>query len=97
MPEHHLKESCMIFFSSRSVLLLPIILVSSKRFVTNRTILTMSKSDHLLVVDAFAARQFNNPGYTGTQVSFSVVEFEKLVNKAYTDGAMLVDGYAPFW
>ena len=57
----------------------------------------MSKSDHLLVVDAFAARQFNNPDYTGTQVSFSVDEFETLVNKAYTDGAKLVDGYAPFW
>jgi Protein of unknown function (DUF3228) len=57
----------------------------------------MSKSDHLFVVDAFAARQFNNPDYTGTHVSFPVDEFEKLVNRAYTDGAKLVDGYAPFW
>jgi hypothetical protein len=84
-------------FFSRSVLLLPIILASSKRFVSTRSALIMSKSDHLLVVDAFAARQFNNPDYTGTQVSFSVDEFETLVNKAYTDGAKLVDGYAPFW
>ena len=38
-----------------------------------------------------------NPDYTGTQISFSEVEFEKLVNKAYTEGATLVDGYAPFW
>jgi Protein of unknown function (DUF3228) len=84
-------------YFSRSVLLLPIIFASSKRLVTTRSALIMSKSEHLFVVDAFAARQFNNPDYTGTQVSFSVDEFEKLVNRAYTDGAKLADGYAPFW
>ena len=57
----------------------------------------MSGSSHQLVLDSFAARQFNNPSYTGTQIAFSEVEFEKLVNHAYIDGATLVDGYAPFW
>ena len=33
----------------------------------------------------------------GTQVVFDEVEFERLVNKAYQEGASLKDGYAPFW
>ena len=82
---------------SRNIYLIPFAFVASHRILSSRSIVTMSSSNHQLVLDAFGARQFNNPDYTGTQISFSEVEFEKLVNKAYTEGATLVDGYAPFW
>jgi hypothetical protein len=82
----------MKIFLRSSILLLPLILTASRRIVT----MSISNS-HTLVLDAFGKRQFNNPDYTGTQVNFSEVEFENLVNKAYTDKAVLIDGYAPFW
>lgn len=50
-----------------------------------------------LVLDNFARRQFNNKDYTGTQVEYDEVLFEKKVNEFYTNGYQLVDGYAPFW
>ena len=81
----------------RSSFLLPILLISSKRTFIQRRITSMKNDNIQLALDAFAVRQFNNPTYTGTQVSFSEVEFEKLVNDAYANGAKLVDGYAPFW
>ena len=33
----------------------------------------------------------------GTQVNFSIEEFENRVNDYYRNGSLLVDGYAPFW
>jgi Protein of unknown function (DUF3228) len=57
----------------------------------------MSSGKHQLVLDAFGLRQFNNPSYVGTQISFSETEFEEEVNKFFSNGAQLVDGYAPFW
>ena len=57
----------------------------------------MSSSKHQLVLDPFGLRQFNNPSYVGTQISFDVIEFENEVNKQFWNGAKLVDGYAPFW
>lgn len=50
-----------------------------------------------MYIDAFAKRQFNNPGYTGTQVNFDLEEFQTRVNTYIAEGAQLVDGYAPFW
>jgi hypothetical protein len=79
-------------FLRNSLLFLPLIVTASRRIVT-----MSSSNNHVLVLDAFGKRQFNNPDYTGTQINFSEVEFEKLVNEAYTDKASLVDGYAPFW
>ena len=64
--------------------------------VSSRAMSTFS-SDHELVLDKFALRQFNNADYTGTQVNYDETEFEKQVNKYYREGAPLVDGYAPFW
>jgi methylaspartate ammonia-lyase len=49
-----------------------------------------------LVMDAFAIRQFNNPHYTGTQVSFDVQNFEDRINEYYENGMSLVDGYGNF-
>lgn len=57
----------------------------------------MSSSKHQLVLDPFGLRQFNNPSYVGTQISFDTIEFENEVNKHFCNGAKLVDGYAPFW
>ena len=51
----------------------------------------------LFAMDAFALRQFNNPGYLGTQVSFDPQVFEDRVNEEFSSrGLQLVDGYAPF-
>ena len=81
----------------RRFFLLPLLLVSSNRIITSRRAFTMSSSKHQLVLDSFGLRQFNNPSYVGTQISFDVIEFENEVNKQFWNGAKLVDGYAPFW
>ena len=77
------------------ILLAPVVLSTSLRIISRG--MSMSGTGHYLVLDSFAARQFNNPDYTGTKIVYSEVRFEKLVNQAYIDGATLVDGYAPFW
>jgi len=56
---------------------------------------TFSKP-HDFVMDAFGLRQFNNPTYTGTQINFDPIEFEKKVNQHFVEGLPLVEGYAPF-
>ena len=54
-------------------------------------------SGKFMYLDRFARRQFNNPGYTGTQVNYDEAEFEKKVNELWESGTVaLVDGYAPF-
>jgi hypothetical protein len=56
------------------------------------------QQQHDLVMDDFCIRQFNNPGYTGTQVKYHIQEFENRINEFYQSGKYpLVDGYAPFW
>lgn len=57
-----------------------------------------SNKDYELVVDPFCIRQFNNPSYTGSQINYSIEEFEKVINEYYLTGNYpLIDGYAPFW
>ena len=57
-----------------------------------------SSKGYELVVDPFCVRQFNNPSYTGSQINYSIEEFEKVVNEYYLTGNYpLIDGYAPFW
>lgn len=58
---------------------------------------SFSGKPHELAMDAFAVRQFNNPAYTGTQITYDVSAFENKVNEYYQSGYPLVDGYAPFW
>lgn len=56
-----------------------------------------SANQHQLVLDPFGKRQFNNPDYTGTQIIYSEIEFEKRVNEEFiATGSKLIDGYAPF-
>eukprot|EP01041_Mallomonas_annulata_P004215 gene4215-8389_t len=57
---------------------------------------TTNSKDQTFVLDAFGARQFNNPSYTGTQVEYDCDGFVHAVNDAYNSGSPLVDGYAPF-
>jgi hypothetical protein len=65
--------------------------------ILRRNMCNVACSGHELAMDAFAVRQFNNPQYTGTQITYDTKEFEKRVNDYYKDGYSLVDGYAPFW
>lgn len=59
---------------------------------------SVNNKPHELVMDAFCIRQFNNPSYTGTQVSYDITAFEQRINEYYQSGEYpLVDGYAPFW
>eukprot|EP01040_Poterioochromonas_malhamensis_P009981 gene9983-10847_t len=58
---------------------------------------SQDKSDRMFVMDDFCIRQFNNPSYTGTHVTYDIEEFEKQINDFYKSGKYpLVDGYAPF-
>ena len=58
---------------------------------------SLTMSSHKFVMDAFALRAFNNKEYTGTQVHYDPVDFEKKVNEYFESGSTpLVDGYAPF-
>lgn len=61
-----------------------------------RLLVTMSAASHTLVLDSFCLKQFDDPEYTGTRVAYDKVEFEAKVNALHTEGAPLVDGYAPF-
>lgn len=58
---------------------------------------SVSSSGKLFAMDAFAIRQFNNPLYTGTHVSYDVEMFEDTINNEFHSKKLsLVDGYAPF-
>ena len=47
-------------------------------------------------LDAFAVRQWDDPQYSGTRISFDKAEFVRKVHEHHSQGADLVDGYAPF-
>ena len=47
-------------------------------------------------LDAFAARQWDDPKYSGTRISYDKEEFVRRVHEYHKEGAGLVDGYAPF-
>ena len=71
-------------------------LTSTKRFFA-KFAMSSSSNNHELVLDPFGQRQFNNPNYTGTQVIYDEIEFEKRINEEYIkNGKILQDGYAPF-
>jgi hypothetical protein len=61
------------------------------------SMLSTSSKEYSLSLDKFCSRQFNNPDYTGTQIHYDPIEFERIVNELYDAGSTLVDGYAPFW
>lgn len=59
--------------------------------------MSVSGAVKLFAMDAFCIRQFNNPLYTGTQISYDVSLFEDFVNSEFHAKSLaLVDGYAPF-
>jgi len=47
-------------------------------------------------LDAFAQRQWDDPNYSGTRVSYDKAEFTRKIHVYHAAGAELVDGYAPF-
>lgn len=47
-------------------------------------------------LDAFAARQFDGKGTSGCMIDCDKPTFVARVDKAHSEGAPLVDGYAPF-
>lgn len=48
-------------------------------------------------LDAFAIRQWDDPNYGGTRISFDKAEFVSKVHELFKEsGCKLVDGYAPF-
>jgi len=50
-----------------------------------------------LVLDPFVLRQFDDPQYTGTRITFDKATCEDKINEYFESGEHpLVDGYAPF-
>ncbi|KAG2452022.1 hypothetical protein HYH02_003060 [Chlamydomonas schloesseri] len=47
-------------------------------------------------LDNFALRQWDDPNYGGTRISFDKAEFVKRIQDEFDKGSPLVDGYAPF-
>jgi len=48
-------------------------------------------------LDDFAIRQWDDPNYSGTRISFDKAEFVKRVHECYRESSStLIDGYAPF-
>ena len=47
-------------------------------------------------LDNFAMRQWDDPNYPGTRITFDKEEFVAKVHEHYHGGSGLVDGYAPF-
>ncbi|KAG2500348.1 hypothetical protein HYH03_001922 [Edaphochlamys debaryana] len=47
-------------------------------------------------LDNFAVRQWDDPAYGGTRISFDKAEFVQRIQEAFDKGSPLVDGYAPF-
>jgi len=45
-------------------------------------------------LDPFAHRQFDDPSYAGTRISFDKDEFVKIVNEEFAKDGKLADGYA---
>ncbi|KAF8063689.1 hypothetical protein HT031_003544 [Scenedesmus sp. PABB004] len=54
-------------------------------------------SGDVFFLDAFAARQWDDPNYSGTRLSCDKAAFVRTVHELYAaGGCALVDGYAPF-
>lgn len=47
-------------------------------------------------LDDFAIRQWDDPSYQGTKITYDKADFVKKVHEYHKAGAALVDGYAPF-
>lgn len=47
-------------------------------------------------LDSFAMRQWDDPHYPGTRLTFDKEEFVSKIHEHYHGGSGLVDGYAPF-
>ena len=84
-----LQQSCMraLSFATRLLSINPL---------TPARLLVMTAASHTLVLDAFCLKQFDDPEYTGTHVAYDKAKFEAKINALHTEGAPLVDGYAPF-
>ncbi|EIE18622.1 flagellar associated protein [Coccomyxa subellipsoidea C-169] len=56
----------------------------------------MAIAGETFFLDEFAVRQWDDPNYSGTRISFSKTDFVEKIHEFHSKGAKLVDGYAPF-
>lgn len=57
----------------------------------------MTDAPKMFQLESFCLRQFDDPAYTGTKISFDPQEFEDRINAAFEKkNCQLHDGYAPF-
>lgn len=50
----------------------------------------------IFFLDEFAARQWDDPNYSGTRIQYDKAEFVAKIHDYHQNGCPLVDGYAPF-
>ncbi|GLC42260.1 hypothetical protein PLESTB_000648900 [Pleodorina starrii] len=56
----------------------------------------MSLTTKTFFLDSFALRQWDDPNYGGTRVSYDKAAFVQRIQEEFDKGSPLVDGYAPF-
>ncbi|BDA49866.1 hypothetical protein COCOBI_14-4860 [Coccomyxa sp. Obi] len=56
----------------------------------------MAAAGEVFFLDEFAIRQWDDPSYSGTRISYSKDGFVQKLHEFHAQGANLVDGYAPF-
>ncbi|GFR41582.1 hypothetical protein Agub_g2303, partial [Astrephomene gubernaculifera] len=60
------------------------------------TTAAMSLVTKTFFLDSFAQRQWDDPNYGGTRVSYDKAAFVQRIQEEFDKGSPLVDGYAPF-
>lgn len=68
---------------------------NKKNRSTLRTMASLP-AGNIFFLDNFAARQWNDASYTGTQLSHDQANFVQRIHAHHLSGSPLVDGYAPF-
>jgi Protein of unknown function (DUF3228) len=75
------------------------VLAASRSAVALRSALFMSAAKmatKAITIDPFAMRQFSDPNYAGSKISYPAADFEDKINEHLESGAPLCEGYAPF-
>lgn len=74
--------------------------ISSHRHAacSTRSVVAMASdlAGDVMYLDGFAIRQWDDPHYSGTRISYDKAEFVRKVHEYHKEGRPLVDGYVPF-